>query len=108
MAWAFQNNVGNLFQGWNIMKTSKGGKRLWSMICPTVCWPLWLERNQRVFSFFFMNERKFITKGKGKNKKQGDERSLKRKTKKQGPNPEPTKQTKASLKKATQKNEKLQ
>lgn len=49
MAWVFPNNIGNLFQGWNIMKISRRGKRVWSMICPAVCWALWLEGNQRVF-----------------------------------------------------------
>lgn len=49
MAWVFPNNIGNLFQGWSIMKTSKRGRRMWSLICPIVCWALRLERNERDF-----------------------------------------------------------
>lgn len=33
----------------NISQLSKKAKMLWCLVCPAVCWTIWLERNHRVF-----------------------------------------------------------
>lgn len=39
----------SLLLSWDIEKVSKRGKMLWSLVCPAMCWAIWLERNQCVF-----------------------------------------------------------
>lgn len=38
-----------LLLSWGIRRIPKKGQTIWSLVCPAVCWALWLERNQRVF-----------------------------------------------------------
>lgn len=49
IAWIFPNRLGDLFHGWNMVRTSKKGRLLWSLIYSAMCWSLWLERNQYIF-----------------------------------------------------------
>lgn len=49
MTWVFSNSIEDLFHSCHIGNTSKKGKILWSMICLTVCWVLWLVRNHCIF-----------------------------------------------------------
>lgn len=47
--WVFPSCIQDLFEGWHIFKTSRKARTLWSLVCPAVCWSIWLERNQRIF-----------------------------------------------------------
>lgn len=49
ISWVFPENFSHLVSTWRLPKSSKMEKGLWRLILPSICWPIWLERNQEIF-----------------------------------------------------------
>lgn len=49
LSWIIPNRVDWLLASWGVGKVSKKGNTICKLVCPTVYWLIWLERNKRVF-----------------------------------------------------------
>lgn len=49
LSWVFPSSIASLIASWNISRVYNKGCSLWKLVCPTVCWLIWLECNKRVF-----------------------------------------------------------
>lgn len=50
LSWVHPNKVDLMLALWNISDISKRGDTLWRLVCPAVCWLVWLEQNNGVFN----------------------------------------------------------
>lgn len=47
--WVFPRCLWDSFLSWKVRKLSPRSKVLWSLVFPSVCWTIWLDRNQTIF-----------------------------------------------------------
>lgn len=50
--WIFLANLEKLVLSWKLLSYSFFGNQLWRLMLLSVCWTLWLEKNQRCFEIY--------------------------------------------------------